>query len=329
MGSSIPLFQKFHTNACAVSGGSARPGVKGYFMRTQKRFTPALLERFTRLGRGTGTYQDYIPWHRVGRGDPASIGRSHLTMWRGRQRELLSDGEWVGLLFATMLNNIVDVREQHKLALNDGSSELVDYDVRFAGQFVPGTHSIAKQLGIKHPRVNGNGCSADWTMSTDQVLVLTLPSGQLEFLAIAYKPDRKALSERAHQLLSVEKEYWDVRGVRWILITPELFDRSVGLTLRRTIPWGLGTPVSPSAIRAAVDVVEQTLGHTFTYTLGTLTNLLGDEDLAQRSIWQAVWSGALPMDLRRGWRPHLPIELLTPSTFAALNPVASRRSSWI
>ena len=298
-------------------------------MRTQKRFTPALLERFTRLGRGTGTYEDYIPWHRIGRGDPASMGRSHLMMWRDRQRELLSDGEWVGLLFATMLDNIADVREQHKLSLNDGSSELLDYDVRFAGQFVPGTLSIARQLGIKHPRVNGKGFSDAWTMSTDQVLVLTLPSGQLEFLAVAYKPDIRALSKRARQLLSIEKEYWEVRGVTWILITPELFDKSVGLTLRRVAPWGLGTPVAPSAIRTAVDIVEQTLGYTFTYALDTLADCLGDKDLAQRSIWQAVWSGAVPMDLRRGWRPHLPIELLNPKTFAALNPVASRRSSWI
>jgi hypothetical protein len=298
-------------------------------MRTQKRFTPALLERYQRIGRGTGTHQDYIPWHRVGRSDPSSHGRSHLMMWRERQRELLSDGEWVGLLFATMLDNIEDLREQHKLALEDGPFELADYDIRFAGRIVPGTLAIAKKLGIKHPRVNGNGLSADWKMTTDQVLVLRRPCGQLELLAVAYKPDSKGLTKRNRQLLSIEKAYWDARGVQWLLITPELFDESVGLTLRRSVPWGLGTPVALSAMVAARRVVDLTLGHTYTYTIDTLAVMLGDKDTAQRAFWQAVWSGTIPMELRRGWRPHFPIQLISSQRFSNQNPLASRRSAWI
>ncbi len=68
-------------------------------MRTEKRFTPKVLERFRREGRGTGTYSDYTPWHRVSRGDPSSKGRSHLIVWMDRQRELLSDQEWGGAEF--------------------------------------------------------------------------------------------------------------------------------------------------------------------------------------------------------------------------------------
>lgn len=141
-------------------------------MRTQKRFTPSLLQRFVRQDRGLGTYQDYIPWHRVGRGDPSSMGRSHLMMWKDRQRELLSDGEWVGLLFATLVRTVTDVREQLKLSLGDAPFELGDYDARFMGQPFPGTRSIAEKLGIKHPRVNGEGRSEDWVMTTDQVLLM-------------------------------------------------------------------------------------------------------------------------------------------------------------
>lgn len=298
-------------------------------MRTEKRFTPALLDRFTRSGRGTGTFQDYIPWHRVGRGDPASQGRSHLMMWQDRQRELLSDGEWVGLLFATMLKDVIDIREQHKLSLENGTHELASYDIRYTGRFAYGTRSIAQQLGIKHPRVHGGERSEDWGMSTDQVLVLRHPSGQLEFLAVSYKPNSKELTKRQWQLLAIEKAYWEARGVPWILITPALFEKSVGLTLRRNAPWGLGSNVSCSAIQIAVEVVNSTLGHTFSYMLDSLTKHLGDKDLAQRAFWQAVWTGAVPMDLRTGWRPHLPIQLLSAEAFMALNPVASRRSAWI
>lgn len=298
-------------------------------MRTQKRFTPTLLERFLRAGRGTGTYQDYLPWHRVGRSDPSSMGRSHLMVWRKRQRELLSDGEWVGLIFSTLLINILDVREQLKLSLEDGPHELADYDIRYSGRILPGTLSIAKQLDFKHPRVSGDGRSEYWVMTTDQVLLLKLPNGQFELLAVSYKPDGRSLTKRDLQKLAIEKVYWAARSVKWLLITPELFEKSVGLTLRRVVPWGLGDAVDFSAICAAICVVEQTLGHTFTYTQDTLAEQLGDAELAKRSIWQAVWAGALPMDLRRGWRPHLPIELLNPESFVALNPVASRRSSWI
>jgi hypothetical protein len=324
-----PLFSKFLDERHFGERWICSPGVKGYFMRTQKRFTPALLERFTRIGRGTGTYQDYIPWHRVSRSDPSSIGRSHLMMWRERQRELLSDGEWVGLLFSTMLSNLLDVREQHKLSPEEGPFELALYDVRYGGKDYPGTRAIAKQLGIKHPRVNGDGTSDDWKMTTDQVLVLRLPSGQLELLAVAYKPDDKKLTKRSLQLLAIEKAYWYSRGVTWLLITPALFDESVGLTLRRAVAWGLGTAVSTSDIAVAVHAVHQTLGHTFTYTLDSITRVLGNKDLAQRALWQAVWTGAIPMDLRTGWRPHLPIKLLSPADFTVLNPVVSRRTSWI
>ncbi len=249
-------------------------------------------------------------------------------MWKDRQRELLSDGEWVCLLFGTLLNTVKDVREQLKLSLDDSPHELEHYDARYTGQSFPGTRSIASRLGIKHPRVTGEGRSSDWIMTTDQLVLLQGMDGHLELLAVSYKPDCEALTKRNRQLLSIEAAYWAARSVQWILITPDLFEESVGVTLRRTAPWGLGAPVSPAAIRAAVIITEQFLGHSLNFTLDALKNQLGDIDLAQRAFWQAVWCGALPVDLRRGWRPHLPIELLDPAGFIALNPVASRRSSW-
>lgn len=297
-------------------------------MRTQKRFTPKLLERYIRDGRGTGTYQGYVPWHRVSRSDPSSLGRSHLMIWRDRQIELLSDGEWDGSHFVTLLPDVLDLREQLPLSLDDGPHELSAYDVRYAGQRLPGTHSIADQLGIKHPRVHGDGRSEPWIMSTDLVLLLNLPNRNLELLAIAHKPDSRSLTKRDRQLLAIECAYWTARSVRWLLITRELFDKSVGLTLRRWAPWGLGTAVEQKAIFSAIRIVNRTLGHSYTYTINSLTDHLGDDELAKRALWQAVWAGALPIDLRRGWRPHLPIELLSLDDFFALNPVASRRSSW-
>lgn len=250
-------------------------------------------------------------------------------IWLDRQRELLSDGEWVGILFSTMLPNLEDVLEQCPLSKEFAEVEVARYDIRYSGQKAPGTIAIAAQLGIKHPRVNGDGRSELWTMSTDQILVLRRLSGGLELLAVAFKPTATLLSKRSRQLLSIEKAYWAERGVSWLLISTEAFEHCVGLTLRRCAPWALGLSSSPTAISSAVEIAHQTLGHSLTFVINTLTEQLGDQDAAQRAFWQAVWYGHLPMDLRTGWRPHLPIRLLHPDVFKGLNPIASRRSAWI
>ena len=298
-------------------------------MRTQKRFTPDLLDRFKRLGRGTGTYEEYVPWHRVGRSDPGSLGRSHLMMWRKRQRELLSDGEMSGALFMTMLNNLADAVEQFPLAEEDGVHELARYDIRHTHTRVPGTISISRRLNIRHPRVNGNGRSRRWCLTTDQLLVLKLADGTLEMLAVSFKPAGLRLTKRAYQLLALEQAYWAARSVQWILITPELFDETAADCLWRAAPWALGDTVDPHTIELAAAIVSECLGYSLTFTLDSLSSVLGNLDFAQRAFWQGVWSGAIPMDLRRGWRPHLPVNLIDTQCFLDLNPIARRRSAWI
>jgi hypothetical protein len=59
-----------------------------------------------------------------------------------------------------------------------------------------------------------------------------------------------------------------------------------------------------------------------------LADELGSLDLAQRAVWQSIWRGELPIDLTRGWRPHVPLKLVSPAKFAEFNPILSRRSAW-
>lgn len=298
-------------------------------MRTTKRFTPTVLARFLKIGRGTGTFENYIPWHRVGRSDPSSCGRSHLQMWKGRQRELLSDGEWVGLFFAVSIKNLVDLTEQFPLSLEDGQHEMAAYRADTPPSRHPGTLEIAKRLGVKHPKTNEKGLSADWVMTTDFLLTIQLSSQKLELLAVAFKPSADLKNKRTKQLLEIEREYWLARGVTWLLITPELFDQRVALRLRDTMPWALGIAVPESELITAAAISHGLQGHSLTYVLNQLTANFGDDDHAKRTFWQAVWCGKTPLDLRRGWRPHLPISLLSESDFMSLNPIVSRRSSWI
>lgn len=298
-------------------------------MRTTKRFTPKVLERFRRQGRGLGTYQDYIPWHRVGRGDPSSRGRSHLQQWNGRQRELLSDHEWVMLFFAVTLLNLLDIREQFPLSKEDAPSELGAYRVDVSNQIFPGMLTIAKRLGFKRPLTTDVGESDDWVMSTDFLLLLQHDDGTLELLAIAVKPLDEITKKRKKELLTIEREYWAARGITWLLITPNEYDERVGINLRMNMPWALGDTANGSAQHTAASVVQNHPGRSLTFVLNKLCASLGDMDLAQRAFWQAVWSGKIPLDLRRGWRPHMPIVLLPQAAFSALNPISSRRSAWI
>jgi len=298
-------------------------------MRTTKRFTPTVLARFLRFGRGSGTFKSYIPWHRVGRSDPSSRGRSHLQMWNGRQRELLSDGEWVGLFFAISMQNLIDLTEQFPLSLKACRHEISAYRANTSPSIFPGTLEIAKRLGFKHPRTNEKGLSSEWIMTTDFLLAVQLPFIEMELLAVAFKPKADLSNRRTRELLEIEREYWLARGVTWLLITPELFDRQIALRLRDTMPWALGCTVSESELNIATAVAHELQGRSLSYVLDQLTTQFGDDDLAKRAFWQSVWCGKIPLDLRRGWRPHLPVTLLPEGEFISLNPIASRRSSWI
>ena len=297
-------------------------------MRTTKRFTPTVLARFLKEGRGQGTGEDYIPWHRVSRSDPSSRGRSHLQMWNGRQAELLSDGEHVELFFATMLPSLVDALEQYPLSLDPSPHELASFYVTAPAGVFPGTKTLALQLGYRYPTISADGKTADWVPTTDLLLVLKTPESSLKLVAVSIKPSPD-LTKSQRKSLSLEKAYWDARGVEWLLITPAQFNREVALTLRRSAPWALGDKTTEEDKTLATAIACRFIGRSLIHVLETIcSHLDGDLDNAQRVFWQAVWRGMIPLDLRRGWRPHLPIVLLPTSMFWSLNPIASGRSAW-
>jgi len=297
-------------------------------MRTTKRFTSTVLVRFRRQGRGEGTYADFLPWHGVSRGDPASCGRSHLLNYIGRLRELLSDGELGAQLFATMLPDLDDSLEQYPLPLDDSAHPLAAYGERGPDELYPGTKRIAMEMGIRHPSLSEAGRTELWRATTDLVLVLKTPGHPRQMLAVAFKPKDWKPTRRARQLLSLEREFWIRRGVPWLFITPELYHKEVEMTLRRSACWALGDTVPGEQIEHAGDVARSLPGRSLTDVIDTIACTLGDKELAQRALWQAIWSGALPVDLRRGWRPHVPLKVIPAEQFVALNPIASRRTAW-
>jgi len=296
-------------------------------MRTTKRFTPAVLRRFERQGRGLGTFDEYLAWHQVSRGDPASRGRSHVQLWENRQLDLLSDIEWTCTLFATMDPEVVDIRPQFPLSLGTSQHELSAYMADYTGLQAPGTQEIAARLGIAHPTVTGQGERSAWVLSTD--LLLTLDKhGDKSLLAVSAKPEEGWRTPRQIELFSIEQAYWHARGVQWLLITPAQYSKSVGLTLRRTAAWALGPSVSENDLGLATIVATRLQCRSERLVLETLHQLLKNMDKAQRALWQVIWSGQMPVDLDRGHRNHLPLHHVPLERFIAQNPLRSGRSAW-
>lgn len=299
-------------------------------MKTQKSFSPELLDRFRRLGRGEGEHEKYIPWHRVGRSDPSSCGRSHLWRRLDRQHEVLSDLELNAFYFSTMLPSVVDIREQFPLKLLDAKHELDSPGGKgpWSNIYYPGTEQIAAQLSTRHPKVSSKDRSASWVMTTDLLITLKSPQGYDELLAISVKPNGEVDDSRTYKKLAIEREYWKNRQVTWLLITPDLYHSLVADTLRITAGWAFSQAASDSDIAYIVMNTDQLNGRSLTYAYETLAGHFGDKETARDAFWQAVWRGRLPVDMRRGWRPHEPIRILSPEEFWHLNPIASRRSSW-
>jgi TnsA endonuclease N terminal len=287
-------------------------------MRKGQRFTPARLVRWHDQGRGTGRGADYQPWHQVTRDDPGSRGRSHLINWRfGRLHHLLSDQELVAFGFASMLPGIVDLREQFPLAHDEHPPELAAYQVDRQGLTMPGTLQIAEDLVHKHPWVRKGEDDEPWVMTTD-------------LLAISVKHADELSNKRTLELLRIEREYWRRQDVYWLLLNAALYNDLVANAIRVGMAWTVGQPdVAPELRAACAGLAKEIHGRSSRQCLELISRQLSiDIQAAQCVMWQAIWSGQLPINLSRSMRINQPLELLSPAAFWQQNPIASRRTAW-
>jgi hypothetical protein len=143
--------------------------------------------------------------------------------------------------------------------------------------------------------IRRDGKVKDWQMTTDLVLVTREPGSRPELLAVSVKYDDKDLTPRQLDLLyKLEKQYWTFRNVTWILVTRNQYTEAVGFTLRRSAPWALGVPVGDRQLAVAVETALRLPDASLTRLIKETTFRLGDEELAKRALWQAVWCGLLP-----------------------------------
>lgn len=298
-------------------------------MRTT-HFSPGLLERFERQGRGRGTGHEYDPWHQVRRAEPASRGRSHLISGQlDRLHHFLSDNELVVFALTLMLGP-EDLREQFPLALESHLVERMAYEPESAPMWTPGTLEIARELGIKHPVTRGQGKVADWVLTTDLVATLRMPNGRRSMVAIAVKQERELKHERTLEKLRIEREYWVRQEVNWLLITPEMINREAAETIKASMPWVLSPVARPEPLQSLLGgLADELNGLSFTNAFKFLAlrlQVTGPE--AQNLFWQGVWAGVIRLDLSVPLRPASRVKILSAQAFREQNPVAMRRTAW-
>lgn len=162
-----------------------------------RRPTQNVVERWIKDGFGQGKEAAYKPFMFVR--DVPSIGASNtVKSWvTGRNHHYLSRQEFKVHLVAEYSPSILDIREQFALLPWDE------------------TQSIARALGIEHPRYPGTATPT--VITTDLLLTMKRPDG-MELIAVSVKLT-KDLGPRVLEKLLIERLYWNRRGIRWILAT--------------------------------------------------------------------------------------------------------------
>jgi hypothetical protein len=169
------------------------------------------IARYIAEGRGQGFGRDYQPWLNVR--DFPSHGRSHraYSATVGRVHHFFSDVEYANFLTFDLDTEVVDIREQYPLPLED-------------------TQHIAKLLKYRHPREPG--ATWDNVMTTD-ILVTYQETGRQRLIAYAVKLEKDTKNRRVQQKLEIECAYWNSKGIRHAILT----ERDVPYGLRQTLKW--------------------------------------------------------------------------------------------
>lgn len=302
-------------------------------MRREKRFTPRVLRKWSAESeRGEGVFADYRPWHQVTRSDPASLGRSHLTFcpMLKRMRHQLSDGEQKILGFALMVPNQIDIREQFKLERKDHYNHMANYAPKSKILIDKGTIEIADSLGIKHPKLIHDGNHEYWIFTTDFLITCKpiSPSSAYELIAISYKTLEDLNKNRKRDLMRIERGYWSLEKATWLLLTPRQYDKSVGNTVLRVLPWVMHPHQVSAELKQKCSEAGILLdGQTYTQALKILEKTCEiDADLVPLVFWQTVWSGLLNVDLTISRFSSDKVWLLEDEVFWSQNPIVMRRS---
>lgn len=162
----------------------------------------AAIERRIKEGRGQRHGADYKPW--INTYDVSSSGRSHRIFGFKSQRlhHLLSDLELSVFLMLDWSPNVIDIREQFPLRVDD-------------------TLRLAEESGITHRKYKGVA-----QVLTSDFLVDTDDRGSKQF-AIQAKYCDKFSSPETISRLELERRYWKFKCVPWYVVTENEISKSI------------------------------------------------------------------------------------------------------
>jgi hypothetical protein len=176
-------------------------------------FDEAKYDRMVKEGRGTGTGAEYLPWIEIH--DLSSQGLSVRGKGRktGRTHHLLSNLERSVFLELDWADQVTDIREQFPLDRE-------------------GTREITEQMGVRHPSDHGT----DIVLTTD-LLVDVNDGDETRLVAISVKKSGDLENDRTLAKLEIERRYWELRGVRWRLVTEKQVSEARALQLLWLHEW--------------------------------------------------------------------------------------------
>lgn len=222
-----------------------------------------VIDRRLKEGRGKGRGKKYQPFLFIQ--DVASLGlATRAKGWvTGRIHHFLSKLEWLFFLTLEWMLDLVDIREQYPLDLDE-------------------TLAIARRLSIAHP-VDPR-TREPIVMTTDFLVTTRTPTGIIE-LARTVKYKKDLASARVMEKFEIERVYWQSRGVDWKIIT----EKDIDLTLAANVRWlhryrwlHAITPITEETIQRIEAVLRPQLTEENELPLRDLTNTC-DENLGLQS----------------------------------------------
>lgn len=178
-------------------------------MARRKADPEKVMARRLKEGRGQGHGPDYLPYITV-RDVPSYGFSTRVKGWKtGRQHQFLSNLEFYYFLVLDWAEDVIDIREQYPLPLNE-------------------TLKIAERLGIKHP--SDPATQKPVVMTTD-FLIDKMTGEGVVILARTVKPSESLNSARVIEKFEIERTYWAEKNISWGIVTdleiPKVLARNV------------------------------------------------------------------------------------------------------
>ena len=161
----------------------------------------------------------YRPWNTIRQSGTFGQGQEMWSRLSDRTHHLYSRGERSNFVVVESLPNVIDLREQYPLPIDE-------------------TLSLARELNIRHPgayaeRHEHDGITPAKTMTSDLVATFELPSGEHVYKVYSFKYS-KALdyarnphsASRTWKKLELERVFWQRQGIKWALVTEQCFNKT-------------------------------------------------------------------------------------------------------